>query len=63
LWDLDEKICGEKFMEADWDRKALATLLSKKEQAMKMEGRMADAPMGLRNRCSIWRIIEGALEV
>jgi hypothetical protein len=63
LWDLDAEICQEKYLEAEWDWKALASLLCRKDEVMKAEGRMAGAPIGLRNRCRIWKVIEGALEI
>ncbi|KAH8586573.1 hypothetical protein B0O99DRAFT_695378 [Bisporella sp. PMI_857] len=63
LWDLNAKICYGKYLEAEWDWKALARLLCRKNEEMKIEGRMAGAPIGLRNRYRIWKIIEGALEI
>jgi hypothetical protein len=63
LWDLDAKVCHRKYIEAVWDWRELARLLCRKDQVMNGEGRMVVAPIGLRNRCRVWKIVDGALEL
>jgi hypothetical protein len=63
LWDLDAEVCHGKYLEAAWDWKLLAKLLSRTDDVMKASDKMADAPIGLRNRCRIWKIVDGALDI
>jgi len=62
LWDLESKALHAKNQNAKWDWKALAKLLARKDTIMMGKEGMADVPIGLRNRCRIWKIIEGAFE-
>jgi hypothetical protein len=70
LWDLESERFSAKpslakeraqYSEGDW--KAVAKLLNKRDAIMMGEGVMDDAPIGLRSRCRIWRIVEEALSI
>ncbi|RDL42544.1 uncharacterized protein BP5553_02523 [Venustampulla echinocandica] len=76
IWELESQECVDKNGEdvslkgtlqlgdeARWDWKALAKLLANKDAIMiAEEGKLLDAPIGFRNRCRIWKIIEAALD-
>jgi hypothetical protein len=78
VWDLDIAACAAKNTQpqsvgvndlkerktAKWDWKQLAQQLSSIDEYIKMEEIKSVAiPMGFRNRCRIWKIIDGALEL
>ncbi|RDL36178.1 uncharacterized protein BP5553_06790 [Venustampulla echinocandica] len=58
FWSTDTSV-----NDAPRDWKALAKQLAKKDDIMMAEGSLLASPIGFRNRCRIWRIIEEALSL
>ena len=78
VWDLDIAACAAKNTQPEsagvsdlelrkatrWDWKQLAQQLSSVDEFVEGdEIDSIDIPMGFRNRCRIWQIIDGALEL
>jgi len=74
VWDLDSQDCyakqglgtlsgqaRESANDSQWDWKSIAKRLLKPNAALMADENMADAPIGLRNRCRIWRMVEEAM--
>lgn len=69
VWDLEidqgvsTKEIGQPVHYTQGDWMALAKLLIRNDSIMMAKGKWAGVPLGFRNRCRIWKIVEGALSL